>query len=89
MVLPGFEVATTAHVICHDQELYGPDVEEYRPERWLNAEAAREYEKYFGAWGFGTRVCIGKNIAQLEIYKATAQVRVLPANSPAVGVSQG
>ncbi|KAH7362190.1 cytochrome P450 [Plectosphaerella cucumerina] len=65
----------TAHF---SKEVYGPDAAVFRPERWLEAEAAaaagekerlRRMDSSYMAWGLGTRSCVGKNIALLEMYK--------------------
>jgi cytochrome P450 len=52
--------------------VYGPDADEFRPERWLEAAAdggKRFKEESFMAFGLGSRTCIGKNISLLEINK--------------------
>lgn len=64
-------VGINAWVAHKNQEIYGPDVEDFRPERWLEAEpeALSEMERYFLAFGNGSRTCIGKNISLLGINK--------------------
>lgn len=48
-----------------DQEIWGPDANEFRPSRWLeNEDKTRYFDRStmtFG--GSGPRVCIGRNIA--------------------------
>jgi len=46
-------------------------VDEYRPERWLDAdvEEKADMERCFMAFGSGKRTCIGKNISLLEVHK--------------------
>jgi cytochrome P450 len=49
----------------------------WRLERWLEIEADRrgaEVERYFFAFGIGSRTCIGKNISLLEISKLVPQL---------------
>lgn len=61
-----------------NKEVFGEDVEVYRPERWLVDETKdREKEEQrikemngtMFQFGMGSRTCIGKNISLLEVYK--------------------
>ncbi|KAM0812517.1 putative Cytochrome P450 [Seiridium cardinale] len=58
-----------------DQDIWGPDADEFKPDRWLQDPAkARYYDRStmtFG--GSGPRMCIGKNIALVELHKFLAQ----------------
>ncbi|SPO04753.1 related to pisatin demethylase cytochrome P450 [Cephalotrichum gorgonifer] len=74
----GTIVGCSAWVIHRNKEVFGEDVDMYRPERWLPAEGAdpAEEERRIKAmdgcmiqFGMGSRTCIGKNISLLEIYK--------------------
>ena len=64
-------VGCSAWVIHRRPEIFGEDVETYRPERWLeaNKESKKTMEGCMIQFGMGTRTCIGKNISLLEIYK--------------------
>ena len=72
----GTEVALSWGLTNRDPKLYGPGAEEWRPERWLDEAHAREFEKFNATWGYGAYVCLGKNLALMEIYKTTVQVIV-------------
>ncbi|KAI1452040.1 cytochrome P450 [Annulohypoxylon moriforme] len=65
----GVVVGTSAWVIHRVPEIWGPDVEEFRPERWLDKENENNLKRFFFAFGGGSRTCIGRNITWLEISK--------------------
>jgi len=67
----GTIVGSSAWVIHRRPEVFGPDVDTYRPERWLETtkETKKEMEGFMFQFGMGARTCIGKNISLLEIYK--------------------
>lgn len=67
----GTIVGCSAWVIHRRPEMFGADVDSYRPERWIDAgkEMRKEMEGCMFHFGMGARTCIGKNISLLEIYK--------------------
>lgn len=74
----GTIVGCSAWVLHRNKQIFGEDVEVYRPERWLvdetkdtEKETARikEMTGTMLQFGMGSRTCIGKNISLLEIYK--------------------
>ncbi|KAF2766525.1 cytochrome P450 family protein [Teratosphaeria nubilosa] len=56
-------------VISRLPEVWGPDADEFRPERWLDKERYGYQQRYMFSFGGGSRTCIGKNIAWLEMEK--------------------
>jgi len=79
----GTIVGCSAWVIHRNKEIFGEDVEDYRPERWLadeskDKDAEEKRIKEMGGvmlqFGMGARTCIGKNISLLEIYKVVPTV---------------
>jgi len=80
-VAGGTIVGCSAWVMHHRREVFGEDVETFRPERWLSAnglgaedqkreeERLGEMKRCLLQFGMGARTCIGKNISLLEIYK--------------------
>jgi len=79
----GTIVGCSAWVIHRRTEVFGDDVEDFRPERWLvdeskNKESEEKRIKEMSGimlqFGMGARTCIGKNISLLEIYKLVPTV---------------
>ena len=71
----GAEIGANPYVIQRDKKMFGEDADVFRPERWLEDEArALHMEKHILTWGYGTRICLGKNIALMETYKLMSQV---------------
>ncbi|KAF6796369.1 Pisatin demethylase 8 [Colletotrichum musicola] len=71
----GTEVAVNAWVLHRDRATFGSDVDDYRPERWLgNIEEAKRMERYMFQFGGGSHVCIGRNLALLEINKVVPRL---------------
>ncbi|KAF2015783.1 cytochrome P450 [Aaosphaeria arxii CBS 175.79] len=69
--IPGnTEVTSHAYVMQRDKELYGADAEEFNPERWLQSEKTNfKYEAAQFTFGVGSRICLGKDVAIMELYK--------------------
>ncbi|KAL2855332.1 cytochrome P450 [Aspergillus pseudoustus] len=72
----GTNVSISAPVIHHDREIYGPDADEFRPERWLEAssDTLKAMERYFLAFRHGPRTCIGKSISTTQMGKFVPQI---------------
>ena len=78
---PGIMIGCPAESINKDTRIFGPDAQEYRPERWMRqkGESDDEFVTRRKVWdrtdltfGQGSRTCIGKNIVHLEIFKVVA-----------------
>ncbi|KAI1110083.1 cytochrome P450 [Nemania sp. NC0429] len=77
----GTAVGVNAYVMGRNKKVWGSDANEFRPERWLQHEdesdsAYHARIQMFSAadltFGDGARVCIGRHIANLEMYKIVA-----------------
>lgn len=72
----GTDIAGNPWVLHRDRAVFGEDSFEFNPDRWLESEErTREMSKYIMSWGYGARVCLGKNVAQLITQKLCLEVR--------------
>ncbi|KAF2649574.1 cytochrome P450, partial [Lophiostoma macrostomum CBS 122681] len=51
-----------------------PSPREFKPERWLDGAATDEMSKSWFAFGAGSRACIARNLAMVELHTAAAKV---------------
>lgn len=72
-------------VLHRDARIFGEDAKEWRPERWLvpspnnkssisgepsaSEERIKRMDRHILSFGAGARVCLGRNIAMLEMHK--------------------
>ncbi|TFL04488.1 cytochrome P450 monooxygenase pc-bph [Pterulicium gracile] len=62
----GAVLGVPSYTIHRDPQIWGEDVEVYRPERWFEQDAVG-IQKTFNPFSFGPRACVGKNLATLEL----------------------
>lgn len=69
--LPAGTIVSVSQWALHrTPEIFGEDIESFKPERWLeDKEKANEMAKSLFHFGAGNTGCIGRNISFLEIYK--------------------
>ncbi|KAK4460477.1 cytochrome P450 [Cladorrhinum samala] len=79
----GAVLAFNPAVLARNVDVYGQDADRFRPERWLRAdgESQNEYEQRMLAmnnadftFGGGSRICIGKHMALMQLYKLLASL---------------
>ncbi|KAK9446818.1 cytochrome P450 family protein [Limtongia smithiae] len=71
----GSVVGVNSWVLHYDKEIYGDDVETFRPERWLVEEDQyRKMDRCIFSFGGGARTCIGKNISIMEMSKLVPEL---------------
>jgi len=68
---PSTIVGCNAWALHRDENIFGKETDEWRPERWLECsqEARSEMNGALFSFGMGPATCIGKNISLMEIYK--------------------
>ena len=68
------KVLANMQVMQQSLDIFGDDAREFNPHRWLDSdeEKVARMTKYFHPWGIGVRVCAGRFIAMMEIYKFIA-----------------
>lgn len=67
----GSIVGCSAYELHFNSKIF-PEPETFKPERWLNA--TDEMTKYWFAFGAGSRACIARNLATLELQFATERL---------------
>ncbi|KAE8150476.1 cytochrome P450 [Aspergillus avenaceus] len=72
----GTTVGVSPWVLHYNEDVFGPDVTVFRPERWLEADKDRLslMDQSSISFGVGSRTCIGKNISLLEMSKVIPQL---------------
>ncbi|KAJ9646931.1 hypothetical protein H2204_000623 [Knufia peltigerae] len=71
----GTTVGVNAWVMNRNPTVFGPDADDFRPERWLeSSERASEMDRHLMSFGLGSRTCIGKNISLMEIGIALPEI---------------
>ncbi|KAK5999292.1 hypothetical protein QM012_005617 [Aureobasidium pullulans] len=86
----GTDVSICNHVLHHDEQVFGPSLEQFDPERWMDAEY--DCTAYLIPFGSGHRACVGRNIATAEIQKLVvsllARYDITLADAPGTSFEQ-
>lgn len=61
----GTVLSVPTYTIHHSKEVWGPDAEEFRPERWDSITPRQK--NAFIPFSSGPRACVGRNVAEMEM----------------------
>jgi benzoate 4-monooxygenase len=62
---PGTVLSVPTYSIHHSKEIWGPDADDFNPERWANLTPRQK--NAFIPFSFGPRACVGRNVAEMEM----------------------
>ncbi|KKY18914.1 putative cytochrome p450 [Phaeomoniella chlamydospora] len=76
---PGTEIGQCVIGVHHNVEVYGPDADVFRPERWLEAPIGSEQLAHMErthelSFGYGKFKCLGERIAKMKTMKCIAEL---------------
>jgi len=62
----GYQVGINAAVVQYDEDVFGPDADEFNPDRWNEGDAVK-MNRTMIQFGAGPRTCIGKNVSAYRL----------------------
>lgn len=62
----GTVLSVPTYTIHRDREVWGDDVDAFRPERWFEQDE-KAIQKTFNPFSYGPRSCVGRNLASMEL----------------------
>ena len=69
---PGTTLSVPSYTIHHSKEIWGPDADEFVPDRW--DRLSDRQKKAFIPFSYGPRSCVGRNVAKMEMTCIVATV---------------
>ena len=63
----GYRVGINGAVVQYDKEVFGPDADNFNPDRWIDSDTVR-MDRTMIQFGAGPRTCIGKNVSAGPIF---------------------
>lgn len=65
---PSFTVLSIpSYTIHHSAAIWGPDANEFNPNRWAEGAITDKQKAAFIPFSYGPRACIGRNVAEMEL----------------------
>ncbi|KAL2843326.1 cytochrome P450 [Aspergillus pseudoustus] len=74
MFYPGDVLSVPSYTIHHSKEIWGPDADDFVPERWDPARLTARQKAAFIPFSTGPRACVGRNVAEMELLVICATV---------------
>jgi cytochrome P450 len=71
---PGTVLSVPAYTIHHSKELWGPDADDFNPDRWDENKLTQKQKDAFIPFSYGPRACVGRNVAEMELKCIVATV---------------
>ncbi|KAJ5581300.1 cytochrome P450 benzoate 4-monooxygenase [Penicillium hetheringtonii] len=71
---PGDVLSVPSYTIHRSKEIWGPDAEEFVPERWAPERLTSRQKAAFIPFSHGPRACVGRNVAEMELLVMGATV---------------
>ncbi|KAH6692510.1 cytochrome P450 76C2 [Plectosphaerella plurivora] len=65
----GTTVGCNPVALHRNVDIFGQDAESFNPDRWLEGDEIRSMERYNLTWGGGNRICPGRHLAYLVLFK--------------------
>ncbi|KAL0943154.1 benzoate 4-monooxygenase [Colletotrichum truncatum] len=62
---PGTVLSVPSYTMHHSKEIWGPDADDFRPERWESVTPRQK--NAFIPFSHGPRACVGRNVAEMEM----------------------
>jgi len=64
---PGTTLSVPAYTIHHSNEIWGPDADQFVPDRWAKDRITERQKSAFIPFSYGPRACVGRNVAEMEL----------------------
>jgi len=61
----GTVLSVPSYTIHHSKEIWGPDADEFVPDRW--DRVTERQKNAFIPFSYGPRACVGRNVAEMEL----------------------
>lgn len=74
LIIPAGTPMSMSALLSHENPDVFPDPQAFKPERWADPEEERQLSRFLLNFSRGTRMCLGMELAKVEIYFGLAAV---------------